>query len=163
MEFVGVLHKPWHKTVYWFRVPDRLEGKARIGSRVLCRTARGLTDGIVKVLLSDLEEKDAAMFIADQYKVNKPPLRSEIASVEEEFPIDEIKPDPELIEEFYGSGTDINNKLDEYEKNRRFEEPAQITKDHILVKGYEVFLVGKAVARKTIPVYILPPEGEENG
>ena len=160
LDYAGILHKPWHKTVYWFRIPERLEGRCKIGDRVLCVTARGLTEGNIHILLQGISEGDADEFITSQYNLNASPLRSEIVAVAERMPLENIRVDDELVESCRLSSEELNKKLAEYEKHKRFPELPYVV-DGVMVKGYDVYQICRALAMWDVPVFVLPPEVEE--
>ena len=47
MKCVGVRHKPEHKNIVWFLVPELLEPITQIGSQVICGTKKDEMTGVV--------------------------------------------------------------------------------------------------------------------
>lgn len=143
MKYVAVRHKPTHANVFWFAVPDELDGIVRVGADVICSTRRGDSTGVIASILDGVSQEDAEKIIGEHF-----PLK-ELIAVSTDYDIGEIhipyniassNPNPEKIAqrmtEFYGTG--------------RFNTAVLFSPDGNLRDGYTAYLVAKMFGHDTL-------------
>ena len=147
MKCVGVRHKPEHKNIFWFLVPEFLEPITQIGSQVICDTKKGETTGVVMSILEgiDFEEENIKNFFKDMTLKKVIATRTKFNLADIHIPLDMERSSPssdkiaKRVDEFYGTGS--------------FKTPIICSPDGNLQDGYTAYLVAKMFGHDTLTVF----------
>lgn len=148
MKYVAVKHKPEHRNVWWFSVPEELEDKVYVGAEVLCATSKGNASGKVESILDGVPQSTAEAIIGDHF-----PLKT-IYAVKVDMNIEDIhvpiafldsNPDAEKIKE----------RIKEWYSTAKFNTPILFSPDGNLKDGYTAYLVAKMFEHDTLKGYCI--------
>lgn len=144
MKVAMVKHKPCGK-VFWFEIPQYLEGKLAPGSAVACDTARGRQYGVV--VAADLDVTDIkGLMVASGAKF---PLRKIEATTQKVF-LGSIKI-PEYMTLTSPRDEKIARRFLEFYHTGRFDTIIALDDNGVLVDGYTAYLVAQKIGLPYIP------------
>lgn len=129
---------------YCFGLPDWFDLHINIGTRVLCQTRRGVTDGVIVsnvcegALAEDMARRNGATF----------PL-SKIKEISINMKLDDLLI-PEAIRNSHPSPRKIQQRSEEYSKYGRFLNRIAVSKHNVLYDGYTAYLVAKKLGLDSI-------------
>ncbi len=145
MEVAMVKHRPNGK-VFWFEIPESLEGCIYPGCHVACDTARGTRYGtVVGANLNDTDIKTVMIASGAIF-----PLRM-ITDVARTFPMASIQI-PKYMSNTKPREEKIAKRFLEFYHTGRFDTDIIIDQDHMLVDGYSAFLVAETLKLDYLPV-----------
>lgn len=148
MKYIAVKHKPEHRDVFWFAVPETLEDKVFAGSKVICNTKYGDASGEVVWVLEGYEQRDAESIVGNFF-----PLKSIIA-VEVECDVEDIHIPYDLAMS-NPSPNKIAKRMAEYYDSGKFSTPTIFAPDFTLRDGYTAYLVAKMFGHDTLRGFCL--------
>lgn len=67
MKYVGVRHAPNQNSLYWFSVLEELLDYITVGTKVICDTRKGKTEGAVERVLDGFSEGEAKQISGNRY------------------------------------------------------------------------------------------------
>lgn len=145
MKYVGVRHAPNQTSLYWFSVPEELLDYITVGTKVICDTRKGKTEGTVERVLDGFSEGEAKQISGNRY-----PFKSVVgamadygvANIHIPWEMEASTPSPDKIccrmGEFYSTGT--------------FKTKIVIAADGTLLDGYTAYLVAKMFGHDSLRV-----------
>ena len=147
MKCVGVRHKPEHKNIVWFLVPELLEPITQIGSQVICGTKKDEMTGVVISIREgvDSEEENIKNFFKSYI------LKKNIAT-QTKFNLSDIHI-PLYMERSSPSPNKIAKRVDEFYRTGSFKTPIICSPDGNLHDGYTAYLVAKMFGHDTLTVF----------
>ena len=138
MEVAMVKHSQNSK-IYWFGVPQQLEGEPHSGDRVICDTAKGAQDGVV--VSAGMRDQD----VADVMKTSGAtyPLRM-IVNVTKDIPLKKIVI-PEEFKRTPPRDWKLAKRFLEYHHTGSFHTKVLVDEDGILRDRYTAYLAAKTL------------------
>lgn len=145
MKYVAVKHKKEQSSLYWFVVPAQLRNRVSVGSHVKCDTSRGITDGIVQIVVDGATE-DQLRRLTGVYGSLK-----DIVGV---YCYVELRliAIPINFQKAIPSGKKLEQRLQEYQAKATFDTPVVIDYRGLLKDGYTAVFVARALNLKYIEV-----------
>lgn len=144
MKVAMVKHTPCGK-VFWFEIPEHLEGKVQIGSRVACDTARGRRYGIV--VAADLDEQDVKEVMVASGATF--PLRKIVATAQMVL-MSSIKI-PAYMARTKPADGKIAKRFLEFYHTGQFNTNIALHDNGVLADGYSAYLVAKKIGLAFLP------------
>ena len=144
MKVAMVKHSPQGK-IFWFEIPEELEGLLTVGSRVACDTHRGRQYGIV--VAADLDAKDVETVMVASGAVY--PLRKIVATTHMVL-MDAVKI-PKYMKNTKPSDEKIAKRFLEFYHAGQFNTNIALDDNGVLVDGYSAYLVARKIGLQFLP------------
>ena len=156
-KYVVVKHTPESKKLYWFFVPEELSKLVSVGSKVRCKTKRGIASGRVVCVVEGMPINN----IRELVKIDRLRL-SPIIGVYANFPIKNIQI-PVEYKQNLPNPLKLRKRTCEFLQNKAFDTHISITHEGILKDGFSAYLVAKYFGCKTLSAFcfLTTQDGEE--